>query len=147
MNDHDFSPDVIALNPELSQDATAVTLPSNRKRRYKDWKAVLEQQMTAVGLPEPEREYLFHEDRKWRFDYCWVVQGIALEYEGGIWLATETGRSKGHAHPARFLADCEKYNEAALYGWRVLRVTSEMVKDGRAVAWLERALIKETHER
>jgi hypothetical protein len=79
--------------------------------------------MTAANLPEPEREYLFHEQRNWRFDYAWVAEGIALEFEGGIWMKTKTGRSKGHAHPKRFLKDCEKYNEAALYGWRVLRVT------------------------
>jgi tRNA(Met) C34 N-acetyltransferase TmcA len=99
--------------------------------------------MTAANLPEPEREYLFHEQRKWRFDYAWVAEGIALEFEGGIWMKTKTGRSKGHAHPKRFLKDCEKYNEAALYGWRVLRVTGEMVEDGRALDWLERALVKE----
>jgi hypothetical protein len=80
--------------------------------------------MAAANLPEPEREYLFHEQRKWRFDYAWVAEGIALEFEGGIWMKTKTGRSKGHAHPKRFLKDCEKYNEAALYGWRVLRVTT-----------------------
>jgi hypothetical protein len=112
-------------------------------RKGTDWKAVLESQMKAAGLPEPEREYLFHEARKWRFDYAWVAEGFALEFEGGIWLQTKEGRSKGHAHPKRFLKDCEKYNEAALYGWQVLRVTGEMVEDGRALAWLSRALIEQ----
>ena len=99
--------------------------------------------MKAAGLPEPEREYLFHEKRRWRFDYAWVAEGFALEFEGGIWLQTKEGRSKGHAHPQRFLKDCEKYNEAALYGWFVLRVTGEMVEDGRALAWLIRALVEQ----
>ena len=112
-------------------------------RKGTDWKEVLEIQMQAAGLPEPEREYLFHEARKWRFDYAWVAEGFALEFEGGIWLQTKEGRSKGHAHPKRFLKDCEKYNEAALYGWYVLRVTGEMVKDGRAIEWLTRGLIEQ----
>ncbi|MCB8943741.1 MAG: hypothetical protein H6658_08295 [Ardenticatenaceae bacterium] len=99
--------------------------------------------MEAAGLPQPEREYLFHAERKWRFDYAWVVEGFALEFEGGIWLQTKEGRSKGHAHPKRFIKDCEKYNEAALYGWSVLRVTGEMVEDGRAIAWLVRALVEQ----
>jgi hypothetical protein len=115
----------------------------SRLRQSPDWKAVLEHQMKAAGLPEPEREYLFHEERRWRFDYAWVAEGFALEFEGGIWLQTKEGRSKGHAHPKRFIKDCEKYNEAALYGWFVLRVTGEMVKDGRALAWLKRALIEQ----
>lgn len=113
----------------------------SRVRQRTDWKAVLESQMRAAGLPEPAREYLFHEERRWRFDYAWVAEGFALEFEGGIWLQTKEGRSKGHAHPKRFIKDCEKYNEAALYGWFVLRVTGEMVEDGRALAWLTRALI------
>lgn len=100
----------------------------------------------AAGLPEPEREYLFHAERKWRFDYAWVAEGFALEFEGGIWLQTKEGRSKGHAHPKRFIKDCEKYNEAALYGWFVLRVTGEMVQDGRALAWLRRALVEQQRE-
>ena len=87
-----------------------------RAGRKIDWKLALETQMQAADLPAPEQEYLFHEKRKWRFDYAWVVEGVALEFEGGIWMQTETGRSKGHAHPKRFLSDCEKYNEAALYG-------------------------------
>ena len=115
----------------------------SRVRQGTDWKAVLESQMKAAGLPEPEREYLFHEGRKWRFDYAWVAEGFALEFEGGIWLQTKEGRSKGHAHPKRFIKDCEKYNEAALYGWHVLRVTGEMVQDGRALDWLIRALVEQ----
>lgn len=136
---------MISLEEYLAQygDKPVKVKNGRRQRKGTDWKAVLEVQMKAAGLPEPEREYLFHEERKWRFDYAWVVEGFALEFEGGIWMATETGRSKGHAHPKRFLADCEKYNEAALYGWRVLRVTGEMVQDGRALAWLERALVSE----
>jgi hypothetical protein len=112
-------------------------------RKSTDWKAVLETQMQAAGLPEPEREYLFHAERRWRFDYAWVAEGFALEFEGGIWLQTKEGRSKGHAHPKRFIKDCEKYNEAALYGWFVLRVTGEMVQDGRALEWLIRALVEQ----
>lgn len=108
-----------------------------------DWTEVLLEQMRLAKLPEPMREYRFHAERQWRFDFCWKNHGylIACEIEGGIWMQTETGRSKGHAHPERFESDCEKYNEAALYGWLVLRVTPEMVRDGRALDWIERALL------
>lgn len=56
-------------------------------------------------------------------------------------MKTKSGYSKGHAHPIRFEKDIEKYNEAALYGWTVIRVTPQMVRDGRAIEWLERALL------
>lgn len=115
------------------------------RRKAYDWKAELLRQIAQVGLPAPETEYVFHAERKWRFDFSWKPYGrlVACEFEGGIWMQTDTGRSKGHANPKRFLSDCEKYNEAALYGWLVIRVTPEMVKDGRAIDWLQRALIDE----
>ena len=94
----------------------------------------------AHDLPQPQLEHRFHDTRRWRFDFAWPEQKIALEIDGGIWMRTEDGRSKGHAHPVRFVQDCEKMNEAAILGWRVLRATPQMVKDGTAVGWLERIL-------
>jgi len=108
-----------------------------------DWNAVLLAQIRLSKLPEPLQEYQFHANRRWRFDFCWRLPNnlVACEIEGGIWMQTKTGRSKGHAHPERFESDCEKYNEAALYGWTIIRVTPGMIRDGRAIEWLERALV------
>jgi hypothetical protein len=107
-----------------------------------NWNKVLLEQIRLAELPEPLQEYVFHANRNWRFDFCWREGGllVACEVEGGIWMQTETGRSKGHAHPERFEQDCEKYNEAALYGWTLIRVTPVMIRDGRAIDWLDRAL-------
>lgn len=87
-----------------------------------------------TGLPTPEREYVFHHARKWRFDFAWPRLRIAVEVEGGSWVA---GR---HNRGAAFEQDAIKYNEAALDGWTLLRVTPAMVDDGRAIAFIERAL-------
>ena len=38
------------------------------------------------------------------------------------------------------LLAAEKYAEAVIAGWRVIRVTTGMVEDGRAVSLIERAL-------
>lgn len=95
--------------------------------------------LAAVGLPEPQEEYMFHSTRKWRFDLAWPEHRLAVEIEGGIWLQTSEGRSKGHANPKRFLDDIEKYNEAALAGFRLIRVTPEMIESGQALAVIERA--------
>ena len=106
-----------------------------------NWGNVLLDQIRLVRLPEPQLEYQFHANRQWRFDFCWKRRLVACEVEGGIWMKTKTGYSKGHAHPKRFEKDCEKYNEAALYGWTIIRVTPAMIRDGRALDWLERALL------
>jgi hypothetical protein len=113
-----------------------------RQHGKRDWVALLLRQIDAANLPPPRCEYTFHAERRWRFDLDWKPHGhlVACEIDGGIWLQTETGRSKGHAHPVRFQQDLEKFNEAALYGWLVIRVTPPMIKDGRAIDWLKRAL-------
>lgn len=90
--------------------------------------------MALTGLPVPEREHRFHPTRRWRFDFAWPDHLIACEVEGATWSG---GR---HTRGAGFEADCEKYNEACLLGWRVLKVTGAMVRDGRALDVVERAL-------
>lgn len=69
----------------------------------------------AAKLPEPVREYKFCPDRRWKFDFAWIAQKIAVEIEGGIWIQGRHSRGKG------MLNDMEKYNNAVLNGWRVLR--------------------------
>lgn len=86
------------------------------------------------GLPTPHVEYPFHPSRKWRFDLAWPSSKVAVEVEGGTFIA---GR---HSRGRSFEADCEKYAEAAIAGWRVLRVTTDMVDDGRALGFVQRAL-------
>lgn len=66
-------------------------------------------------LPPPTPELRFHPKRRWRFDFAWPAHRIALEVEGGVWTG---GR---HTSSSGFLKDMEKYNAAALLGWRVLR--------------------------
>lgn len=88
----------------------------------------------AYGLPEPIEEYQFHPPRRWRFDFAWIERKIACEIEGGTWIR---GR---HSRPAGYAADCEKYNQATLDGWRVFRFTTDMVNDGMLVTTLLEAL-------
>ena len=67
-----------------------------------------------IGI-EPIPEYKFHNSRKWRFDYAFPEQKVAVEIEGGIWTQ---GR---HVRPYGYRADMEKYNAAAALGWKVFR--------------------------
>lgn len=94
----------------------------------------LETQLRWVGTPPWESEYRFSPERMWRFDFAWPAALVAVEVEGGTYSG---GR---HSRGAGFEADCIKYAEAAIRGWLVIRVTTEMVDDGRAVALVGRAL-------
>ena len=96
-------------------------------------------EIMKAELPIPEREYRFHHERRWRFDFYWPqsrlnYHQIACECEGGTYSG---GR---HVRGIGFEKDCEKYNEAALMGILILRVTGKHVTDGRAIEWLRRAL-------
>ncbi len=91
-------------------------------------------QLELSGLPRPEREFLFHRKRKWRFDLAWPDLLIAVEVEGGIWVGGRHVRGEGYE------ADCEKYNEAQLAGWMVLRFTPGMIKRGKAGSVIEKAV-------
>ena len=90
--------------------------------------------LKAMKLPPPEREYRFAPPPRWQFNFAWPDRKIALEIEGGSYVG---GR---HVRGAGFEADCVKYAAAMLLKWTVLRLTGRMVKDGRALALLERIL-------
>ncbi|PNH99253.1 hypothetical protein [Vibrio diazotrophicus] len=96
--------------------------------------ALLLTHIRALKLEMPVPEYRFHETRKWRFDFAYPDQQLAIEVEGGTWSNGRHNRAKGYE------ADCEKYNEAALRGWTLLRFTGDMIKKGQAIKTLERAL-------
>lgn len=76
--------------------------------------------------PGAVAEHRFHETRRWRFDWSWPHLKLAVEYEGIY------GRGKSRHTAGGFVGDCEKYSAAAILGWCVIRVTADMVRDGRA---------------
>lgn len=110
--------------------AAAKRAARNRKAADRD----LEFRAGLSGLPQPQREFRFHPTRRWRFDYAWPEHKVALEVEGGVWTA---GR---HTRAAGFLKDVEKYNEAELLGWTVLRCVPKTLCSIGTLEMLDRAL-------
>lgn len=87
------------------------------------------------GFPEPEREYLFAWPvRGWAFDFCWPTLKIALELEGGTFMAGRHTRGAGHRE------DCDKYNEAALRGWLLLRIETGKATSEKTLGLIRRAM-------
>jgi len=71
-------------------------------------------------------------DRKWRFDFAFIKEKIALEIEGGIWKGSVGGHTSGKG----YTKDCEKYNTATVMGWKVLRVVKEQVHNEQMINWV-----------
>ncbi|MBJ9984455.1 DUF559 domain-containing protein [Acinetobacter sp. S40] len=78
-----------------------------------------------------EQEYKFHPERNWRADFLITGTNILIEVEGGIWSGGRHTRAKG------YLGDMEKYNAAAVLGFKVLRFSTQQVKSGLAIKQIE----------
>ena len=88
-----------------------------------------------------DREHYFHPTRKWRFDYAFTKMKLAIEYEGGVFVGG------GHTRGLIYGQNCEKYNQAQLMGWIVLRFTAPMIRSGQHEVDILAALNKEkNHE-
>lgn len=100
-----------------------------------------------AALPEVR----FHPERRWRIDVAAcgadlnedgikaaLARGwfpvVAIEINGGAW---SRGR---HTRGAGYIKDMEKLNMLTELGWRVLQFTPQQVRDGSALAQIERCL-------
>lgn len=68
------------------------------------------------------REYRFHPERGWRFDFAFPSLKFAIEVDGS-----------GHQRFAGADKDNEKLNEAARLGWRIMRFRSS--RKSKAAEW------------
>ncbi len=80
----------------------------------------------AEGL-SPVREWSFAKPRRWRFDFAFPKEKLAVEIEGGTWIQ---GR---HNRGSSIEKEYEKRNTATLLGWSVLHFTTAQVKSGHAI--------------
>lgn len=102
----------------------------------RDPKQELDLYLGALGF---ERESAFVPGRRFKADFRKGT--LLLEYEGGVF-----GGAGGHRATGRYLRDVEKYNLAAIHGFRVIRVTAKHVENGEAFTWIDMALQETTHE-
>ena len=91
--------------------------------------------------PSLQSEYRFDDMRRWRFDFAEPLSKVAIELEGGVFRKQSLRYMDSHnrlqqrliAYPGRhntgtgFANDCEKYLVAALKGWTIFRLTSNLI--------------------
>lgn len=140
---------------------------SGKPSRSKQASALFAEQLLERGLPEAESEFYFAKElgRRWRFDFAWPEQLVAVEIEGLVvyrgWVAKLDGKDPvyeagrvtnvlevqsqllvmgAHATITGFREDCEKYAWAAALGWRVLRFEQSQIRDKFAIEMAVRVL-------
>ena len=97
--------------------------------------AGLEFVLKAVGIPYEKHYRIPGLGRRFIYDFAFPEHKLVVECQGGIWV-NQTGHSSGSG----ITRDCHKLNMATLASWKCLQVTLEMIKDGRALLYIERAL-------
>lgn len=97
--------------------------------------------LSLRGFGLPRCQYEFMAGRKFRLDAAYVYARLGIEIDGGLWLGAQGGHTSGRGS-AR---DREKGNELACAGWRLIRLTRDMLADGRALEYVERALRAASH--
>jgi hypothetical protein len=74
--------------------------------------------LRLYGAPAWRKNYVFHEGRKWEFDFCWP--GARL----GVYVDGETVHARYH----QITRDAEARNQAQLDGWTVFVFTGAMIR-------------------
>lgn len=88
----------------------------------------------SIGLPPPEEEFRFHPVRRWRWDYAWPELMLAVEIDGGLYVAGRHSRGAGREK------DLEKVAHGLILGWTVFTFSTRMVNSGVALTWLSQWL-------
>ena len=82
-------------------------------------------QLDERGVPY-ERELMLIPGRRFRWDFVVPMAGLAIEVNGGTWMGGRGGHSSGKG----IQRDYEKANLATEYGWAVILLSGDMVKNG-----------------
>ncbi len=96
--------------------------------------ALLEAHLREIEGTTWVSEHTFHPTRRWRADFVELDHKLLVECEGATYSGGRHVTGKG------FESDCEKYAEAAVLGWVVLRFTTGQIMSGKAKETIKRLL-------
>lgn len=104
--------------------------------------------IAAAGLPTPVRQYPLGEEigRRWRMDFAWPAQRVALEVDGGGIIHRKLADGRIVMVPGRHNSDDGREDDAVrdafalLTGWLVFRATPRLLREGYALRWIASAI-------
>ena len=111
----------IARHPQLAARVPDLSLGVQRAEQAESISGVLARQLDSAEIPYLE-EHRFHLPRRWRTDFFFEAQRLAVEIEG-----------INHRKRDRYGRDLEKYNALSQGGIFLLRFTARQVHDGVAL--------------
>ena len=90
--------------------------------------------MTAAGIGGFLAEQHIIPGRRFRFDFAWYEERVALEVHGVY------GKKSRHRTAGGFQRDRVKMNLAQLEGWLVIEAGTDHIKSGEFIQWIKDAL-------
>ena len=100
-----------------------------------------------VGGPDLAKQVPIVQYRRFRFDRAHITARVAIELDGGTWgvggqpcECCGQRQLGGHSTGTGRRRDCEKGNLAALRGWTVFRLTTDMLEND---PWRDLTLIRD----
>lgn len=96
--------------------------------------------LRAAKITGWEREVAVIPGRRFKWDFVFAQERLLIECQGGTWGKAGKGGPSAHSGGVAANRDAEKLNLATLAGWRTLQVTTNHVRSGEALAWIQQAL-------
>ena len=136
------------MNATLTNEEAA-WLGTAEGKFWTRWQARSDRNMERNGWnggpilpPLPIRQFKFHPDRKWRVDFCFVEDKLAIEIIGVSGRDQFGNRTAGkHQRVGGMIDDFEKYRAMAEAGYRLILVASAEVANEAIYDQLERILL------
>ncbi len=150
------------MNPDIEKQLNKAK-KEKQKEDNKKRDMIFLKLLSDAGLPRPAAEFKFHKDRLWRFDWCYVDIKLAIEVEGAIYgrpvicnhcnrqvtgnYTDKKGKRQtyniteggGHSSGKAVERDHEKFNHAAIYGWKILRFNSTKIHEKETIDLIKKA--------
>ena len=119
-------------------------MTGKRRSRNARFEEQLAFEIRSFKLPEPHEQFRWATEltnangrpRQFKADFAWPAYRLLVEVQGGIWMPG----GGGHSHPMHLQKDIDKQQCAVLLGWFLLPVTTDEVKQGKAIGLVQRAL-------
>ena len=113
-----------------------VKLPSLKQAKNKIWEDQFEFQLKTHGLGDLfVREWIAPDlPKKWKWDFADPKNRIVIEVQGSIWAKGKTGHTSG----VGILRDHEKGNAATFEGYHHFQVSSDTIRNLKAIDMLVR---------
>lgn len=113
----------------------------NRNARFEEQIAF---EMRAMKLPAFVEQYRWATElttatgrpRQFRADFAFLEFRLLVQVHGGLWMRG----GGGHSHPMHIEKDLEQQQCAVLLGWWIFPVTTDEVKNGKAIELVQLAL-------